>query len=169
MNITNLAVNGRTLQDIMNSTDYEIPEDCDYITIMIGLNDLSASNPIGIPSDDYAYNRDHPTEWCASWFNMSYWLTLNRPHTILGVLIISAYLTNEYRDSCIIMCKKFRIPYLDMYRDTKVPNFMNKEGILDFVNSNVYAANKVCPENSHPSVECHEFMSTFIEEFMRGI
>lgn len=171
MELTNLATNGRTITDIVNFKDYEIPEDCDYLTIMIGLNDFSISTPIGQVNADYSYQMGEQSlgTWCSSWFKIFYWLHINRPHTKVGILIISAYLSNEYRDSCIGMCELFGYAYLDMYRDPKVPMFMGKEGAEPYLVNNVYASNKVCEANSHPSVKCQEFMSTFIENFMRGL
>ena len=164
MDFTNLAVNGSKLVDFVSNQDYlNIPADADYCTIMYGLNDYSASVPIGTASDATA------STFCGAWNILLDWINNNRPNLKVGILIISAYLGNSYRTATETMAKKYGIPFLNFYTDDKVPIFMNKSGVDASIAQVKYSYYQVTVNNSHPNITCHKFESTFIENFMRGL
>jgi lysophospholipase L1-like esterase len=165
MDLTNLAVNGSTIISLVARGDYSaIPEDCKYATIMIGLNDTTnPSEQIGdIDTTD-------TTTWLGCWNTIMSWLRTNRPHLHFGVLIVSAYMSEELRTATRNICQKYGFPYLDMYNDPEVPAFMNKAGMNQAVADALYTVNKQSSTNGHPTLDCQKFMSTFIEDFIRRI
>lgn len=168
MESSNLAVNGQGITDIVAHEDYKkIPENCDYATIMIGLNDTTAHLPVGTIADSTS------STWYGCWNIILDWLTTNRIGVHIGVLIISAYLNADMRNATILICKKYGIPYLDFWNDPSIPNFYNKDGLDINVYNRVvqhWIVKTVAGEtNWHPSLECHEFISHAVEQFLRKI
>ena len=166
MYMTNLAVNGSTIVSLVARGDYSaIPDDCDYATIMIGLNDTTntENEPLGdIDITD-------TTTWYGCWNTIMAWLRSNRPHLHFGVLIVSSYMSETLREATRLVCAKYGYPYLDMYKDPKVPAFMGKYGMNQSISDALYNVNKQSAINGHPTLECQKFMSTFIESFIRQI
>ena len=164
MQLTNLAVNGSKLVDFAaNARWTEIPADTDYCTIMYGLNDYSASIPIGTETDTTA------DTFCGAWNMILDWLNNNRKDLKIGIIICSAYLGNSYRTASENMAKRYGVPFLNLYTDPKVPIFMGKSGVPSDIANVKYQYYKVTETNGHPNIKAHIFESTFIEDFMRGL
>ena len=170
MTLVNEALCGSCLTHIegktnaLSDTRYTlIPDDADYITIRIGLNDSSAKVPIGTIDDT------ENTTFYGAWNVVLDYLTLNRPNAKIGIIVESAYLPTEYRNACINVAQKWGIPYLDLYNDDKVPCIMGHSGVSNTISNRRYAQYRVSESNSHPNMLAHKTMSTFIENFLRSL
>lgn len=170
MTLVNEALSGSCLTHIegktnaLSDTRYTlIPDDADYITIRIGLNDSSENVPIGTIDDM------ENTTFYGAWNVVLDYLTLNRPNAKIGIIVESAYLPTEYRNACINVAKKWGIPYLDLYNDDKVPCIMGHYGVSNTISNRRYAQYRVSESNGHPNMLAHKTMSTFIENFLRSL
>lgn len=170
MTLVNEALCGSCLTHIegktnaLSDTRYTlIPDDADYITIRIGLNDSSAKVSIGTIDDT------ENTTFYGAWNVVLDYLTLNRPNAKIGIIVESAYLPTEYRNACINVAQKWGIPYLDLYNDDKVPCIMGRSGVSNTISNRRYAQYRVSESNGHPNMLAHKTMSTFIENFLRSL
>lgn len=164
MELHNLAQVGWEVSHIVDNETYkQIPENADYAFINIGLNDVSQSTPIGNINDSTVDTFYGGLNIICSW------LRANRPFLHFGIIINSAYLTNAYRTALENIAVKYGYPYLNLYDDSKVPAFMNKDGMDSTIANALYLVNQVSTTNSHPNLKSHEFQSTFIEAFIRQI
>lgn len=162
MNLINLAVNGSKTSDFMNIYK-NIPTDADYITIAYGLNDYSNNMPIGT-IDDTEENTTF-----MGYLNTAFtWISKNIPFAHVGIVIMPAYMGNDYRVAQEALARKYGFAVLNMY-NANVPMFMNKDGADRAIQSDKYNKFIVSETNSHPNEKAHKFMSTFIENFLRSI
>ena len=174
MNVTSLATNGLRLggdngfvATMLNS----IPEDSDYITIALGINDTPSHNntPIGTINDS-----DYSTFYGAWNVLMNYLFTnFNDKH--IGIIVTNgiAYSDREYVDACINIAKKWCVPYLNLNYGEQVPT-MNRSGKdqskveVDALTARNNAFN-VSANNTHPNAKAHEYESIFIENWLATI
>lgn len=163
MNLVNMAHCGDTIRDFMNIYQ-NIPLDADYVTIAYGLNDYSNNIPIGTLTDTQADNT-----FLGCWNTALSWILENLPFAHVGVIIMPAYMGNDYREATENVCKKYGIPYLNLYSDNRVPMFMNKIGADENVSSARYSKMVVSSNNGHPNVKAHKFISTSIEGWLKSI
>lgn len=162
MNLINLAVNGSKTSDFMNIYK-NIPTDADYITIAYGLNDYSNNMPIGT-IDDTEENSTF-----MGYLNTAFtWISKNIPFAHVGIVIMPAYMGNNYRVAQEELALKYGFAVLNMY-NANVPMFMNKDGADSTIQSDKYNKFIVSETNRHPNEKAHKFMSTFIENFLRSI
>lgn len=163
-----------------------IPEDSDYITIMLGINDghhrdSSSSGdgedntgiiPLGTIDDETT------STYYGAWNVVLEWLLENRPFTHIGILISNGVDSVEYRTAQLEIATKYGIPYIDLNGDertpvmirsqnpnisSKVKNIVNKKQAVD------YDGSITGQVNTHPNAKAHEFESWVIEAFLRGL
>ena len=156
-----------------------IPEDVDYITIYLGINDShhehgkggDGEDPTGIIPLGTIDDRTTATYYGA--FNeVLSWLLVNRPFAHIGILVSNGCDRPAYRTAQIELATKFGIPYIDMNGDRFTPvmiRSMNPD-----IPEEVKQAVKIkqaadYPANTHPNDRAHEFESWFIEDFLRRI
>lgn len=142
-----------------------IPKDVDYITIMFGLNDMSHSNLGSI--DDIDNNSFYGA------FNvvLEYFIT-NMPHAKIGIIISCGWINETYRKAMLEISEKWGIPILDMKGDINVPMMNGGRIGLNVSNKAVELRNKnfcVSSSNPHPNPVAYEYMSTFVENFLRSL
>ncbi len=156
----NYAVNNRSPFSLNRYKN--IPDDADYVTIWFGINDSGKTYLGSIDDTDN-------TTFYGAWNVVLEWIITNRPYAKIGIIITNDGKA-EYRNAEREIAKKWGIPYLDLMGDDKVPVLWSREdGMTSEVNSLRGNAFKVSSTNGHPNVKAHEYMSTFIENFLRSL
>ncbi len=156
-----------------------IPEDADYITIYLGINDSHHEHgkakdgedptgpiPIGTPEDTGT------ATYCGAWNEVLSWLIVNRPFAHIGILVSNGCDRDEYRTVQIRMAEKYGIPYIDLNGDRFTPVMIRSRNpaIAEEVKHAVMLKQAVnYPSNTHPNDEAHAYESVFIEDFLRRI
>ena len=144
----------------------QIANDCDYITLMFGLNENGmTAEQIGTKTDS-----DNTTLWGAYNVVLEAILTAN-PIVKIGIIISDDGLSQTYHDALIDISKYWGIPYLDLRNGTQVPMMIG--GRLDEVSQVAKTlrnnAFKCSVNDIHPNVVAHEYRSTVIEQFLRSL
>ena len=173
MVVLNQGSSGSTLNSYLVRQDYNsIPVDVDYITIWYGINDQGHGISIGNVDDmpSAAISAETDTSTCGAFNWLFKWLYTNRQKAKIGV-VITDYCAQERREAIINVCKRWGVAYLDLY-DPTIPMIKTRGGqvavcqdALDLRNSWMTRAG----DSYHPSNACHEWQSTIIENFMRGL
>ena len=162
-----------------------IPEDADYITIYLGINDEHhAPNSSGGDGEDNTGEIPLGTiddattaTYYGAWNVVLTWLITNRPNAHIGIIVTNGLTIADYRDAQIAIAQKYGIPYIDLNGDARTP------AMLRTVNTNIPSAIKqaliakwaVDPTgeggevNTHPNDAAQLFESTFIENFLKSI
>lgn len=178
MNILMLAKGGNDFTNISgalrpfsspNTDAYnytQIPNDCDYVTLMFGLNETQlTTEQIGTNTDT-----TNETLWGAYNIVLESILTAN-PSVKIGIIISDAWMTQTYHDALIDIAKYWGIPYLDLKNGELVP--MGIDGRLSECSTVATtlrnSAFQVTPTNNHPNVISHKYRSTIIENFLRSL
>jgi len=178
MSLLNQGDSGGTLNRYLVNNSYNnIPQDVEYITIWYGINDsghgLSIGEVTDIPAEPITAETD--TSTCGAFNWIFKWLYTNRPKVKIGV-IITDYCEQSRREAIIAVCQRWGVAYLDLY-DPTIPMIKTRgnsygnptpavcQDALTLRNS--WAS--VSQLNFHPSADCHEWQSTIIENFMRGL
>lgn len=142
----------------------KIPENVDYITLMFGANDAYHDN-LGTIDDT------ENTTFYGAWnFTLRY-LIEHFPFAKIGI-IVTFHSTEEYRAATREIARKWCIPMLDLMNDPQVPMIFNREreqkpgaeAVKMRIDSFV-----VAPDNSHPNLRAHEYLSTVVEHFLRSL
>lgn len=156
-----------------------IPEDVDYITIYLGINDShhehgkakDGEDPTGpIPIGEM--DDEGTGTYCGAWNEVLYWLIVNRPFAHIGILVSNGCDREEYRNVQIAMARKYGIPYIDLNGDRNTPVMIRSQNpeISPEVKKAVLLKQAVdYPANTHPNDKAHEYESYFIEDFLRRI
>lgn len=156
-----------------------IPEDVDYITIYLGINDEHHSPgssggedntgviPIGTVDDNTT------ATYLGAWNVVLTWLITNRPNAHIGIIVTNGIASkDEYRLGQIAIAQKYGIPYIDLNGDARTP------AMLRTSNPNIPTAIKQAliakwavdtTSDTHPNDAAQLFESTFIENFLRTI
>lgn len=160
-----------------------IPEDVDYITIYLGINDehhatgggdgedSTGNIPLGTITDN------DTSTYYGAWNVVLSWLITNRPNAHIGIIVTNGLSLEAYRTAQIEIARKYGIPFIDMNGDDRTP------AMLRTVNPNIATAVKqallakwaVGPAglggtvNTHPNDDAQLFESTFIENFLMSI
>ncbi len=99
------------------------------------------------------------------------WLITNRPYAKLGIIVTTGS-RDTYRAAVREIAKKWGIPYLDMMGDDQTPVIFSREtalGLCSKANSLRRSSFLVSSTNGHPNIQAHEYMSSFIEAFLRRL
>ncbi len=163
-----------------------IPEDVDYITIYLGINDshhargssstdgedITGVIPIGGVDDTDV------STYCGAYNTVLAWLVENRPFAHIGILVSNGCDTPEYRSVQIAIAKKYGIPYIDLNGDDKTPVMIRSQNqeiaqtVRDIVTRKQAAdfdGSKTGTVNLHPNDDAQLYESYFIEDFLRRI
>jgi hypothetical protein len=105
---------------------------------------------------------------------LNYYLT-NYPMMKIGIICYSNTETNyekNFRPAIRAIGKRWGIPVMDWCGDPSIPALFNRESDIA-MSSTAKALRKAAfgwsEYNAHPSPQAHEWMSTFIEKFLRGL
>lgn len=142
-----------------------IPNDCDYITLQFGLNEVNLTvEQIGTKTDT-----TNETLWGAYNVVLESILTAN-PKVKIGIIISDAWMTQTYHDALIEIAKYWGIPYLDLKDGEQVPMMINGElrehsSVAEQLRNGVFKMST----DDHPTLIAHEYRSTVIENFLRSL
>lgn len=164
-----------------NSGYYQnIPEDVDYVTIMLGINDCqhTGSGTTGDGEDATGVITlgtidDTTTDTYYGAYNTVLgWLRQNRPFAHVGVIVTNGTQLQDYTEAQIAIAKKWGYPYINLNGDERTPAFIR------CYNPNMPTALKEslktiqgvdAPSNTHPNWQTHELESTTIEAWLRTL
>lgn len=179
MQIYNLAQNGMTMCKIRDDwTNYisdgvlaNIPENPDYITIKIGINDNPdhQNSPLGTIDDNTN------STFYGSYNRVMNHLITNFPNAKIGIIISNGQTSMDFINAAIAIAKKFGVPYLNETTDEHVPLLIRtmrtdvSESIKQIRNNNWFVSTIQGRENKHPNAASHVYESTIVENFLRSL
>ena len=163
-----------------------IPEDADYITIYLGINDshhaphafsgdgedITGKIPLGALADQTIHS------FGGAWNVVLWWLFQNRPRAHIGVIVSNGVETAAYRKMTIAAAKKYGLAWLDMNGDERTPAMIRSVNpdVADFVKEELkrrwavdYTGSLTGKVNTHPNDAAHLYESYIIEAFLRSI
>lgn len=162
-----------------------IPEDADYITIYLGINDSHHEHGTGGDGEDptgiipIGTIEDNTTAtYYGAWNVVLTWLTANRPFAHIGMIVSNGCDRDAYRSAQLEIAEKYGIPYIDLNGDSRTPTMIRSRNpnIATAVKTAInqkqavdYDGSKTGTVNMHPNDEAHLYESYFIENFLRSI
>ncbi len=191
MQVQHLALGGRTMatppdESFTNCFSYDgiynsIDKDVDYITLYFGINDShhrqratasDGEDTSGVIALGTIEDTDASTFYGA-WNVVMEYLITNYPYAKIGIIISNGCETVDYPNAEIAIARKWGVPYLDLNSDYQVPMMNRTNGrsetcakALEVRNRN-FAVNYGV--NNHPNAKAHEYISTFIENWLRSL
>ena len=182
MTLVNEAISGSVFTNITGrispfSVDrYKaVPTDADYNTLMFGLNECESDTQQGFdPAAIIGTKTDTTTATVWGAYNIVFeYFMKNIPYAKLGVILADAWMTTAYRTAVKEICAYWGVPVLDL-NDEQHPLLITAHG-ADRANTSAKArqlrndAFKLTANNTHPGLRGHEYRSTIIENWMRGL
>lgn len=156
-----------------------IPEDTDYITIYLGINDSHHEHGKGGDGEDPTgviplgtIDDETTATYYGAWNVVLRWLIVNRPFAHIGIIVSNGCDRPAYRTAQIEVATRFGIPYIDLNGDRFTPVMIRSQNpdISEEVKQIVKRKQAVnYPSNTHPNDMAHEYESYFIENFLRSI
>lgn len=179
MKFTKDAIGGSDMTNVADASNpfsvdryLNIPEDTDYLTLQFGLNEVAiADEPstLGTNTDS-----DNTTMWGA--YNTVFeWILTNRPNAKVGVIISDAWMTENYANALIEICKFWGVPWLDLGGDPQVSlnigGRRNGSGITFGETAKSLRSNQfqISSGNSHPNAAGNRWRYTALQEFLRRL
>lgn len=182
MTLVNEAVSGSVFTNITGRLSpfsverYKaVPKDADYITLMFGLNECEPDTAQGFdPTAIVGTKTDttNATVWGA--YNIVFeYLMKNIPYAKLGVILADGWMSAAYRTTVKEICAYWGVPVLDL-NDEQHPLLLtaHSAGRADASPTAKQLRNdafKLALYNGHPGLRAHEYRSTIIENWMRGL
>lgn len=173
MTLVNEAVNGSCLAvDPRGLTTYfsneryqQIPEDADYITIKLGINDSHQEVPIGTIDDNTN------ATFYGAWNVVLSWLCVNRPNAKIGLICTNGADAVGYSDATEAIAKKYHVAYINEATGDNMPFFYRQDfmNVPQTIRDTKTALYRVSSNNGHPNVLCHQYESTIIEDFLNSL
>lgn len=141
----------------------QVPEDADYVTLCFGLNELDA--PMGTLADT-----DNTTV-LGAWNVALEQLITRLPYAKIGILIPDGGCTEEMRDGLQSVAAYWGIPCLDLKGDTTLPLLTGGRfgSVCEKAVQLRNQAFQISQTDGHPNVQGHQYRSTVIEGFLRGL
>ena len=164
-----------------NSGYYQnIPEDVDYVTIMLGINDCqhTGSGSTGDGEDATGVitlgTIDDTTTatYYGAYNTVLGWLRQNRPFAHVGVIVTNGTQLQDYTEAQINVAKKWGYPYINLNGDERTPAFIRcyNPNIPTSLKESLKVIQGVdAPSNTHPNWQTHELESTTIEAWLRTL
>jgi hypothetical protein len=161
-----------------------IPADTDYVTIMLGINDVNHANGSGTTPDGEdatgvitlgTIDDTTTATYYGAYNTVCAWLRENRPFAHIGIIVTNVTQRQDYTEAQISIAKKWGYPYLNLNGDERTP------AMIRCYNPNISAALKETiknaqailpvgtPSNTHPNASTHEYESVFIEEWLKSL
>lgn len=158
-----------------------IPEDTDYITIMLGINDVNHMSGSGTTPDGEdatgiitlgTIDDETTSTYYGAYNTVLAWIRENRPFAHVGIIVTNGTQREDFTNAQIAVAKKWGYPYINLNGDERTPAFIR------CYNPNMPAALKdqiktiqavEYPSNTHPNWQTHEVESTIIENFLRTL
>ena len=173
MGVLNQGASGTTLnQYIVNRKFESIPNDVDYITIWFGINDKGHGVQIGSATDKVeAWSNEKSGSTGAAFNYIFEWIFTNRPFAHVGV-VVTDFAEQERRNVIIECCKRWGVAFLDLYNPT-IPMIRTRGEQIEIdpkikeIRNKQFSLNGV--KDMHPNNKAHQWQSTIVENFMRGL
>lgn len=159
-----------------------IPEDVDYVTIYLGINDESHRNGVSPDGETVqgmiplgTINDTDTSTYLGAYNVVLTWLRENRPFAHVGVIITNGLSSKEYVDGQIAVAKKYGYPYLNLNGDERTPALMRcvNDNLPTSVKQMIFDKQRGIKEDgsldSHPSDATHEYESHIIESFLKSL
>lgn len=160
-----------------------IPEDADYITIYLGINDEHHATGGGDGEDPTGLiplgtiDDETTATYYGAWNVVLTWLITNRPNAHIGIIVTNGLSIEGYRTAQIAIARKYGIPFIDLNGDDRTPAMLRtvNPNISSTIKQTLIAKWAVDPTgaggtvNTHPNDAAQLFESTFIENFLRSI
>ena len=173
MGVLNQGASGTTLnQYIVNRKFESIPNDVDYITIWFGINDKGHGVQIGTATDKVEVWSNEKAGSTGAAFNYIFeWIFSNRPFAHVGV-IVTDFAEQERRNVIIECCKRWGVAFLDLYSPT-IPMIRTRGEQIELdpkikeIRGSQFSLSGA--SDMHPNNKAHQWQSSIIENFMRGL
>lgn len=163
-----------------------IPEDVDYITIYLGINDgHHASGSSGTDGEDVtgviplgAIDDMNTSSYYGAWNVVLAWLLEHRPFAHIGIIVSNGCSSEAYRTAQIAIAKKYGVPFIDLNGDERTPAMIRSmnpdissvaKSIINRKQAVDYDGSVTGSVNLHPNDAAHEFESHFIEAWLRTL
>ena len=156
-----------------------VPEDVDYITIYLGINDSHhESGSSGTDGEDTtgviplgSIDDTNTSTFCGAWNVVIPWLMLNRPNSHIGIIVSNGCDRGEYRTATIAAAKKWGIPYLDLNGDERCPAMIRTQNpdISGEAKEILRQKWRVSETNTHPNTAAQYYQSSFIENWLMSL
>jgi len=151
-----------------------VPEDCDYITLCLGINDSHHEHgkggdgedptgviPLGTPADNTT------ATYCGAWNVVLDWFRAHRPFAHLGILVTNGCDRPAYREAQLETARRHGLPWIDLNGDQLTPAMIRSQNpeLSDAVKHQLLLSQAVdYPRNTHPNDEAQLF-----EAFLRRL
>lgn len=165
-----------------NSGYYQnIPEDADYITIMLGINDLNHQSGSGTSEDGEdqtgvitlgTIDDTGTATYYGAWNTVLAWIRENRPFAHVGIIVTNGTQSQEFTEAQIAEAKKWGFSYLNLNGDERTPAFIRcyNPNMPSSLKESLKTIQGVdAPSNTHPNWQTHELESTIIEAWLRTL
>lgn len=159
----------------------KIPEDVDYVTIMLGINDVNHSVGHGTTPDGEeatgmitlgTIDDMDVSTYFGAYNEVLSWLRTNRPYAHVGIIVTNGTEREAWTDAQITLAKKYGYPYLNLNGDERTPSMIRcwNPNMSDSMKTSIKQIQGVdYPTNTHPNWQTHELESTIIENFLRSL
>jgi hypothetical protein len=159
----------------------KIPEDVDYVTIMLGINDVNHSVGHGTTPDGEeatgmitlgTIDDTDVSTYFGAYNEVLSWLRTNRPYAHVGIIVTNGTEREAWTDAQIALAKKYGYPYLNLNGDERTPSMIRcwNPNMSDSMKTSIKQIQGVdYPTNTHPNWQTHELESTIIENFLRSL
>lgn len=189
MNLQWMAASGRTIatpadgtftNTFSKSLYQQIDDDVDYITIMLGINDVGhnknangedfgedTSGDIPLGTADDTTN----ATFCGAWNVVLQYLVEHHTNAHIGIIVPNALGEYAYKNAIIEAAKKHGIPYIDFNGDerTKAMHRALNTDISQVVKDILLNKYSISETNRHPNALAHSVESTIVENFLRSL
>ena len=174
MYVVNEAVSGSTMTNLGRNDAFSvnrytnIPNDADYITIHLGINDDNVHQNAPIGSVDDETN----TTFCGAWNIVLRYLITNHPKAKIGIIIPYGAETS-YCNVVKTMAQRWGLGYLDLTSINSKPYVIRaygKETAMSEEAINIRMNQwRVSATDLHPNGNAHEYISTIVENWLRSL
>lgn len=158
-----------------------IPADADYITFMLGINDLNHQSGSGTSPDGEdqtgvitlgTIDDETTATYYGAWNTVLSWIRANRPFAHVGIIITNGTQSQDFTEAQIAEAKKWGFPYLNLNGDERTPAFIRcyNPNLPYALRESLKTIQGVdAPSNTHPNWQTHELESTIIEAWLRTL
>ena len=171
MNIINLSVNGMAMagdSGFAATMLNDIPNDSDYITIMLGINDSGDHQNIPIGT----INDENVNTFYGAWNVTFNYLVTNNISAHIGIIVPNgiSFENRKYADAIIDIAKKWCVPFINLNYGDECPTLIRSgKNPEEYSSAFLHARDevfKVSDSNRHPNALCHEYESRFLEQWL---
>lgn len=157
-----------------NATNYtQIPDDADFITIYLGINDTAGVGTI---------DSTDTTTFYGAYNTLMAYILEHCPFAHVGIIVSNGCGNMDYPNASKAIAEKWGVPYIDLNGDERTPAMIRtaNPNVSDAVKAKLLEVMSVNPTeqtidgttylvNNHPNAKAHEFEAHFIEQFLKTL